>query len=91
MGSYLIQHLLSDEGLRKIISKISGSALKQLPIGQLKNINIPITLVDEQEKIGNFFKNLDNLIAKNEQQLEKLKNIKKACLEKMFVNMEDAI
>lgn len=46
---------------------------------------------EEQERIGIFFKNLDNLIAKNEQQLEKLKNIKKACLEKMFVNMEDAI
>lgn len=45
----------------------------------------------EQQQIGTFFKNLDNLIAKNEQQLEKLKNIKKACLEKMFVNKEDAI
>lgn len=46
---------------------------------------------EEQERIGIFFKNLDNLIAKNELQLEKLKNIKKACLEKMFVNTEDAI
>lgn len=32
--------------------------------------------------IGNYFQNLDNLITKNEQQLTKLKNIKKACLEK---------
>lgn len=54
-------------------------------------IEVYIPSVIEQEKIGNFFKNLDNLIAKNEQQLEKLKNIKKACLEKMFVNKEDAI
>lgn len=45
----------------------------------------------EQTKIGTFFKNLDNLISKNEQKLTKLKNIKKACLEKMFVNKEDAI
>lgn len=49
------------------------------------------TIKSEQKQIGSFFKNLDNLIAKNEQQFEKLKNIKKACLEKMFVNKEDAI
>lgn len=39
----------------------------------------------EQQKIGNFFTNLDNLIALHQQKLAKLKNIKKACLEKMFV------
>lgn len=45
----------------------------------------------EQEKIGNIFKNLDDLIDKTEQRIDKLKNIKKACLNKMFVNMEDRI
>ncbi|MDR0370473.1 MAG: restriction endonuclease subunit S [Prevotellaceae bacterium] len=46
---------------------------------------------NEQTQIGTYFQNLDNLISKNEQQLEKLKNIKKACLEKMFVNKEYTI
>lgn len=45
----------------------------------------------EQNQIGSFFKNLDDLIGKIEQQLNKLKNIKKACLNKMFVNTEDRI
>lgn len=49
------------------------------------------TSKSEQKMIGNYFQNLDNLITKNEQQLTKLKNIKKACLEKMFVNKEDAL
>ena len=39
----------------------------------------------EQEKIGEYFKNLDNLIRLNNSELEKLKNIKKSMLEKMFV------
>ncbi|MCD8439296.1 restriction endonuclease subunit S [Tenacibaculum finnmarkense] len=39
----------------------------------------------EQEKIGNYFQNLDNLIANHSQQLEKLEVLKKACLAKMFV------
>ncbi len=57
----------------------------------VKGLNIAFPTEKEQILIGTFFQNLDNLISKNEQQLAKLKNIKKACLEKMFVNKEDAI
>ena len=39
----------------------------------------------EQQKIGAFFQGLDNLITLHQRELEKLKNLKKACLEKMFV------
>ena len=40
---------------------------------------------DEQQKIGAFLRNLDNLITLHQRQVEKLKNIKSALLEKMFV------
>ena len=40
---------------------------------------------EEQEKIGVFFKLLDNLITLHQRKLEKLQNVKKAMLEKMFV------
>ena len=39
----------------------------------------------EQSKIGKYFRHLDNLITLHQRKLEKLKNLKKACLEKMFV------
>lgn len=39
----------------------------------------------EQERIGSFFRNLDTLITLHQRKLEKLQNIKKSCLEKMFV------
>jgi len=41
--------------------------------------------IEEQKKIGLYFQELDSLIALNQHKLEKLKNIKSACLEKMFV------
>ena len=41
--------------------------------------------IDEQNKIGDYFASIDNLITLHQRELEKLKNIKKACLEKMFV------
>ena len=39
----------------------------------------------EQDKIGELITNLDNLITLHQRKLEKLKNIKKSMLEKMFV------
>lgn len=39
----------------------------------------------EQDKIAYCFRNLDNLITLHQRKLEKLKNIKKSCLEKMFI------
>lgn len=41
--------------------------------------------VEEQNKIAQFFTHLGNLITLQQQELEKLKNIKSACLQKMFV------
>ena len=40
---------------------------------------------DEQIKISGYFAKIDNLITLHQRKLEKLKNLKKACLEKMFV------
>ena len=40
---------------------------------------------EEQKLIGMFFENLDHLITLHQRKLEKLQNIKKSCLEKMFV------
>lgn len=39
----------------------------------------------EQDKIGEFFLNLDYLITLQRNKIEKLKNLKKACLERMFI------
>ena len=40
---------------------------------------------DEQQKIGSFFKHLDDTITLHQRELQKLKNIKKSLLKKMFV------
>ena len=48
-------------------------------------IEIPVPSVVEQRKIGAYLDQLDRLITLHQRELEKLKNLKKACLEKMFV------
>jgi type I restriction enzyme S subunit len=51
----------------------------------IKNQKINIPSIEEQQQIGNYFKNLDSLITHHHTQIEKLQNIKKALLAKMFV------
>ncbi|MFV8472755.1 restriction endonuclease subunit S [Mycoplasma sp. SH20] len=51
---------------------------------EFKELNLIVPTFDEQQKIGQFFSNLDSLIHSQEQKLEKLNNIKQALLEKMF-------
>ena len=41
--------------------------------------------IEEQKQIGTFLNKLDNIITLHQRELEKLQNIKKAMLEKMFV------
>ncbi|MFT4186853.1 MAG: restriction endonuclease subunit S [Micrococcaceae bacterium] len=50
----------------------------------VKNHKIFIPLLSEQEKISEFFKKIDSLIAKHTQKLELLKKLKKGYLQKIF-------
>ena len=51
----------------------------------VKELSVDFPSLKEQKAIGDFFRQLDNLITLHQRELEKLKNLKKACLEKMFV------
>ncbi|MDY2957240.1 MAG: restriction endonuclease subunit S [Lachnospiraceae bacterium] len=51
----------------------------------VKDLVVQFPTLPEQEVIGTYFANLDNLITLHQRKLEKLQNIKKSMLEKMFV------
>ena len=50
-----------------------------------KRIQTNLPSLNEQEKIGEFFKQLDSLIALHQRKLEKLKQLKKFLLQNMFI------
>lgn len=64
----------------------AGSTFVEVSGKQMTSMKLmmPKTMA-EQKVIGAFFKKLDYLITLHQRELEKLKNIKKSCLEKMFV------
>ena len=73
--------------LQKDINKIcGGSGLPFLSYEQLDKIEVSYPKdKKEQSLIENYLTNIDNLITLHQRKLEKLKNIKKSLLEKMFV------
>jgi len=82
---YLLQLLSSDYMLNQYRALASGGVVINLNSELVQSTNVLIPNKDEQHKIGYFFTHLDHLLTLHQQELEKLKNIKKACLEKMFV------
>ena len=84
IGNYLIQFLLSNRGNKEISSHITGTALKQLPIKQLKNIKVPIPKIEEQSAIGSLFRTLDDLLDSYKDNLANYQSLKATMLSKMF-------
>ena len=60
-------------------------AQPNLSLEQVRNLEILLPSGREQQEIGKYFRTLDALISKQATQLEKLKQVKSACLERMFV------
>ena len=63
----------------------SGSTFAEISGKMLGSLEFKFPRKAEQDKIGDYFENLDHLITLHQRKLERLQNIKKSCLEKMFV------
>ena len=63
-----------------------GTGQPLVKASELRALSLTVPSDDqEKEVIGDYFKRLDNLITLHQRKLEKLKNIKKSMLEKMFI------
>ncbi|MET1940750.1 restriction endonuclease subunit S [Enterococcus faecium] len=66
------------------ISNLTGTTIKNLGLKTIRNTELFVADLDEQQKIGNFFKKLDTTIALHQRKLDLLKETKKGFLQKMF-------
>ena len=62
----------------------SGSTFAEVSGKMLGNLDFMFPTKQEQDKIGEYFSNLDNLITLHQRKLDKLKNLKKSYLSEMF-------
>ena len=68
-----------------LASLVQVGALPSYNASDVEDIEISMPSLYEQQKIGSYFQSLDNLITLHQRKVEKLKEIKKSMLQKMFV------
>ncbi|WP_333559232.1 restriction endonuclease subunit S, partial [Ligilactobacillus ruminis] len=84
-GNEFIYQLLvkmNGDGYWKSLS--CGSTFESLNYNNIKNANVFVAKILEQKKIGEYFSIIDHLITLSQRKIDKIKNLKKAMLEKMF-------
>ncbi len=87
-AKYIGERVRTPDFIKEIKKYIEGSVtkLRTLSADQFLDMIIEIpSSPEEQEKIGDYFVNLDKIIDLQEQKIKKLKNIKSSLLDKMFV------
>ncbi|WP_224728280.1 restriction endonuclease subunit S [Cysteiniphilum sp. JM-1] len=83
---YYFAYMLRSPSFRaKITFLAQGISRYNISKTKVMDTTVAIPCLEEQIKIGNYFQKLDNLINQHQQQISKLKQIKQACLNKMFV------
>ena len=70
---------------RDLSSKAQGKSVVHIRNSDLQSLILKIPELNEQKAISSYFQKLDTLINQHQKQITKLKNIKQACLDKMFV------
>lgn len=68
-----------------IFPYITGSTIPHIYYKDYSKENLLVPSLSEQKHISRFFKKIDTLITLHQRKLEKLKNIKKAYLNEMFI------
>ena len=85
-SAFVMILLQNDSFVKTVLDNCTGTSYPAINSSDLASIEVNIPLeIKEQQQIGTYFRNLDTLITLHQRELEKLQNIKKSCLEKMFV------
>lgn len=83
-GQYLKVYFETPSAKNYIGAASAGGTMKHFTLKPSQEMPIKISTMQEQQKIGDYFSNLDNLITLHQRKYDKLLNIKKSMLEKMF-------
>ncbi|WP_459581085.1 restriction endonuclease subunit S [Enterococcus gallinarum] len=83
-SDFIQLNISSSKGQREIDLNQAGGGREGLNFQQISKMSFFYPSVEEQQKIGTFFKQLDDTIALHQRELELLKETKKGFLQKMF-------
>ncbi|WCG22532.1 restriction endonuclease subunit S [Vagococcus lutrae] len=83
---FIYQLTIHNNFLNSMRTLSVGNAIKHISLNQIADYKTFVPKnIEEQQKIGTFFKQLDDTIALHQRQLEVLKNMKTSFLQKMYI------
>ncbi len=82
---FLALALSNGEAKKELAQRAQGKTIVHIHNSDIQEISISYPNKAEQDQIVSVFRKIDNLIALQQKELDKLQSIKKALLEKMFV------
>ena len=85
IDSYYLAYMLRSESAReKIILLAQGISRYNISKNKVMEIAVSLPSLDEQKLIGQYFRQLDNLITLHQRKLETMQEIKKGLLQQVF-------
>lgn len=84
-SAFLAISISNGSSQRELAKKAQGKSVVHIHNEEIRNLVVPFPTKAEQNKIVDYFANLDSLITLHQRKLEKMKSFKKSLLEKLFV------
>lgn len=84
-SDYLCTYLNTDTHKNFAMNISTGDGRNNYNLKDYYECVVPVPCIEEQKRISELIINLNNLITLHQREVEKLKNIKKSMLEKMFI------
>ena len=92
LAPYYMAFMLRSPNVRKkFIFLAQGISRYNISKNRVMDIEIPVPNIDEQRKVGQFFKDIDDLITLHQRKLDQLKELKKAYLQLMFPKKDETV
>ncbi|ENI8448948.1 restriction endonuclease subunit S [Listeria monocytogenes] len=89
---FLGYYINSDIYHRQLLRLMQGSKVSAISKGNLQKTDVSFPKdIEEQQKIGSYFKKLDSTIALHQRKLDTLKQMKKGLLQQMFPKSEEEV
>ena len=84
-SDFLLILLQNNRFLSKVLDRCTGTSYPAINVNDLIEILIAIPSYEEQQAIGAYFSNLDNLISAHQEKISQLETLKKKLLQDMFI------
>lgn len=82
---FVYAYLQTNRVYNYFMNNLTGTTIKNLGLKTIRDTILLVPSIGEQQKIGSFFEQLDNMITSHQRKLDKLKAMKQAYLHEMFV------